>query len=259
MTTNEHNSTENKKSFYHLSSIIIVAIIILSIVAGAYFILKNKSTAAKATTAIEQQQISPQEQLQNAIAAAQNAPNIQNLINLGLAYFNNQKYIESIAINTRVLQMDSTNTIAYNNICAAYNNLSRHEEAIAFGNKALQYDTSNTLAKNNIVFAEKRIETIKALHQKIKENTEKNDVVELGLYYYTRKEFTKAINIYETGITTLGEDALLLNNLCASYCEIKEWDKAIIYGEKALKIQPDFTLAKNNLQWANDGKAGKYN
>jgi tetratricopeptide (TPR) repeat protein len=252
------NEAEQKSSS-NLPLIIIASIVLISVAVGGYFIWKNKTATPKETTSIEQPQVLPQEQLQNALNAAQIAPTIPNLINLGLAYFNNGKYVESIAINTQVLQLDSTNAVAYNNICAAYNNLNRYEEAIYFGKAALRFDANNTLAKNNIAFSEKRIQVITALQQKIKEKTEKRDVIELGLYHYTRKEFGQAISVYELGLATVGEDAVLLNNLCASYCEIKQWDRAIIFGEKAIKIQPDFKLAKNNLQWAKDGKAGKYN
>jgi tetratricopeptide (TPR) repeat protein len=260
-TTNSITEVEgaDQKPSSNLALIIVAIGTLLSVAIGGYFIWKNKVGTPKEATVIEQQQLSPQEQLQNALNAVQKDPTIPNLINLGLAYFNNGKYIEAVAINTQVLQSDSTNAIAYNNICASYNNLNRYEEAIYFGKAALRYDANNTLAKNNIAFSQKRIETITALQQKVKDKPEKKDVIELGLYHYTRKEFGQAISIYELGITTVGEDPLLLNNLCASYCEVKQWDKAIAFGEKALKIQPDFTLAKNNLQWAKDGKAGKYN
>jgi tetratricopeptide (TPR) repeat protein len=254
----EVDGAEQKPSS-NLPLIIIAIVVLLSVAIGGYFIWKNKVGTPKEATVIEQQQVSPQEQLQNALDAAQKAPTIPNLINLGLAYFNNGKYIEAVAVNMQVLQLDSTNAIVYNNICASYNNLNRYEEAIYFGKAALRFDANNTLAKNNIAFSQKRIETITALQQKVKDKPEKKDVIELGLYYYTRKEFGQAISIYELGIATVGEDALLLNNLCASYCETKQWDRAIVFGEKALKIQPDFTLAKNNLQWAKDGNAGKYN
>ncbi len=249
----EQNSSSN------LPFILISTIALISLGVGAYFIWKSKSASPNQAIVIEQQQASPKEQLQNALNAAQKIPTIPNLINLGLAYFNNGMYVEAIAVNSQVLQLDSTNAVAYNNICASYNNLNRYEEAIYFGKSALRYDANNTLANNNIAFSQKRIETISALQQKVKDKPEKKDIVELGLYHYTRKEFEQAINVYETGVANYSGDALLLNNICASYCEIKQWDKAITFGEKALKIQPDFKLAKNNLQWANDGKAGKYN
>ncbi len=260
ITDNAPELNETGKQPSSNTPVLIVAIIALfSIAIGGYFIWKNKSASPKENAKTEPQKLSPKEQLQNALNAAQKSPTAPNLVNLGLAYFNSGMYVEAIAANTQVLQLDSTNAIAYNNICAAYNNLNRYEEAIYFGKAALRYDANNTLAKNNIAFSQKRIEAITALQQKIKNKPEKKDIVELGIYHYTRKEFGQAISIYETGIATLGEDALLLNNLCASYCEIKQWDKAIAFGEKALKIQPDFKLAQNNLQWAKDGKAGKYN
>ena len=43
------------------------------------------------------------------------------------------------------------------------------------------------------------------------------------------------------------DSALAYNNICAAYNALKQWDDAIAACERALVIDPDFELAKNNL------------
>jgi tetratricopeptide (TPR) repeat protein len=256
----EVSQPNNGKSSFNFTTVVLIAIVAVSLAVAAYFVVvkKNNATVHHQSSAATNQQ-NPQEQLKLALDAAQKQPNVPNFVNLGLAYFNNGNYIESIAINMQVLQLDSNNAVAFNNICAAYNNLGRYEEAIYFGKKAIEKDAGNQLAKNNIAFAEKQIKRIAELQQKVAAKATKEEYVELGIYYYKRKEFKQAIEVFEKGLVAIPKDLVLLNNMCASYCEIKQWEKAMPYCEEALKLQPDYSLAKNNLQWAKDGKAGKYN
>ncbi len=257
MENTEHSTdpaSETKAGSSNNGLIAVVIIMLLTIVAGGYFVIGKKEADKPEPKA----QLSVQQQLNIALEAAQKAPTVSNLINLGLAYFNAGKYTEAIAINTQVLQIDSTNALACNNLCAAYNNIARYEEGEYFCKLALRLNENYELAKNNLAFAQKRMKTIAELQQKMGANAGKNDFIELGLYHYKRMEFGQAIAVYETALKKIGEDALIYNNLCAAHCEVKEWDKAVSYCEKSLQLQPDFSLAKNNLQWAKDGKAGKY-
>ena len=41
--------------------------------------------------------------------------------------------------------------------------------------------------------------------------------------------------------------------MCASYNQLKQWDLAKIACENALKIDSNFQIAKNNLNWALGG------
>jgi len=40
------------------------------------------------------------------------------------------------------------------------------------------------------------------------------------------------------------------NNICSAYNAMQMWDKGAEACEKALKINPGYELAKNNLAWA---------
>ena len=45
------------------------------------------------------------------------------------------------------------------------------------------------------------------------------------------------------------------NNIAAAYASLGKWDQAIAAAEAALRLKPDFQLARNNLAWAQSQKA----
>jgi len=45
-------------------------------------------------------------------------------------------------------------------------------------------------------------------------------------------------------------DARAHNNLCAAYNGLQDWPNAIAECTEALRLLPDFPLARNNLAWA---------
>jgi tetratricopeptide (TPR) repeat protein len=44
----------------------------------------------------------------------------------------------------------------------------------------------------------------------------------------------------------------VLNNLGWAYVGLEQWDKAIPFFQEALKVQPTFDLARNNLSYAQE-------
>ena len=52
------------------------------------------------------------------------------------------------------------------------------------------------------------------------------------------------------------ESAVAYNNICAAYNALKLWDQAIAACQRALAIDPSYTLAQNNLRAAQAGDPG---
>lgn len=259
METTENTSTKFK---INIGSIILLSIVVISLGTAAYFYLNRNKQPEETTVQSSQTPADPQDSeaaLNAALALAQQQPNVSNLINLGLAYYNNGKFEEAIQINQQVLLLDSNNYLALNNLCATYNNLERYEEAFFWGKRAIAVDAGNQLAKGNTDYAKKQIERIAQLKESVTTNATKYNTLSLGLYHYKRKEFKEAIDVFKKGLKIAPNNATLLNNTCASYCELGEWSKAIPYCEEALKLEPNHKLAKGNLQWAKDRASGKYN
>jgi tetratricopeptide (TPR) repeat protein len=75
------------------------------------------------------------------------------LINLGLTYYNEEMYKSSIKVFKKAIQVNPNNVLAYNNLCATYNAIENYQEAIKYGEKAIQINPENELAKNNLNYS----------------------------------------------------------------------------------------------------------
>lgn len=76
----------------------------------------------------------------------------------------------------------------------------------------------------------------------------------LSLAYYNAGKFDDCIKACEEALKLKPDYALAYNNICSSYNQLQQWDKAIVAGEKGLTIDPNNELLKGNLQLARDGK-----
>ena len=81
--------------------------------------------------------------------------------------------------------------------------------------------------------------------------------INLGLAYYKAGQNQNSITITLKALKlaqTAKDQSLAYNNLCAFYNALQMPDSAIKAGEQALRLQPDFQLAKNNLESARSTK-----
>lgn len=78
-----------------------------------------------------------------------------------------------------------------------------------------------------------------------------------GLAYYNAGNYEDAIKTWEEVVKLNPNNAIAYNNIGSAYNLMKKWEEAIPYFNKALAINPDFQLAKNNLQAAIKAKEEK--
>jgi Flp pilus assembly protein TadD len=83
-----------------------------------------------------------------------------------------------------------------------------------------------------------------------------DEYVEQGLAYYRARDYQAAIAMSRRALAIGGESAVAYNNIGAAYCELGRWTEAITALETALRLQPGFALARNNLAWAQAGVRG---
>lgn len=90
------------------------------------------------------------------LQSASDMQKAQQYLNAGFALFNLGKYDESIAANTKSLQIKPDYAEAYNNICSAYNKMDKWDDAIKACTKAIELKPDYDLAKNNLAWALKQ-------------------------------------------------------------------------------------------------------
>ncbi|MBI4851187.1 MAG: tetratricopeptide repeat protein [Acidobacteria bacterium] len=96
-------------------------------------------------------------------------------------------------------------------------------------------------------------ETLEIRQKKLLEMTH----MSIGFFYLRSNFFKESIETYNKVVALNPTNADAYNNLCVSYMSLKEWDKAIEAGNKALEIRPDFQLVKNNIAWVTSQKNAK--
>jgi len=93
------------------------------------------------------------------------SPNENNLLSLGLAYYQARKYQLSINTYKKVIKLNKNNITAHNNICSAYNQLGNYKEAIIYCENAIKIDSTFSLSKNNLNEARSKLEQKQLLNK----------------------------------------------------------------------------------------------
>jgi len=76
----------------------------------------------------------------------------------------------------------------------------------------------------------------------------------LSLTYYRQNKFLESVAAAQTAAYLRPGYAEAWNNVGAAYGALHIWDPAIQADMQALRLRPDFPLARNNLAWATEQK-----
>jgi protein O-mannosyl-transferase len=103
------------------------------------------------------------------------------------------------------------------------------------------------LEKNPNAYKEIKIENA---NNKTKEQATPDNYLNLSLEYYNSKKYEECIKACEEALKLNPNYALAYNNICSSYNELKQWKKAAEAANKGLTIDPNNQLLKSNLNVA---------
>lgn len=129
----------------------IIIALLLIIPLGYLFIFKNdikKDTPEAPTVSIQ-----PLNTIEDFEKNAKENPTYNNLIDLSVAYINNQMPEKSIDHLDKAIELNPASAVAFNNKCVAYTLMKEYDKAIEAGTKAVELDPNFQLAKNNLKWA----------------------------------------------------------------------------------------------------------
>lgn len=129
----------------------IIIALLLIIPLEYLFIFKNdiKKDTPEATS----DNIQPLKTIEYFEKNARENPTYNNLIDLSVAYINNQMPEKSIEHLNKAIELNPTSAVAFNNKCVAYTLMKEYDKAIEAGAKAVELDPNFQLAKNNLKWA----------------------------------------------------------------------------------------------------------
>ncbi|HET6243292.1 MAG: hypothetical protein H0V01_01880 [Bacteroidetes bacterium] len=118
------------------------------------YIVYESGKAPKPVEVVEKQTIQKKAPtLEEMETIASSNPTSGNLIDLSVAYINNNMPEKSIMHLQKVIEMDPKSHIAYNNLCVAYTLLKQYDKGIEAGTKAIELSPDFQLGKNNLAWA----------------------------------------------------------------------------------------------------------
>lgn len=129
------------------------------------------------------------------------------------------------------------------------------------------YDKTTKTAKEEIIVntqsstQPKSSATLEAAKDYALTNPGYDSFFKLGLEYYGQKQYENSAKATLRALQYNPKSAIAYNNLCSAYNALEKWDEAASACREALKLDPGFQLAKNNLNWSEQQKSrtGKKN
>lgn len=165
------------------------------------------------------------------------------MMELSLLYYRQKNFDSCAFLSSKIIEIQPENIAAYNNLIASWNNLLLFEKALEIGKTALSLDPNNQLLKNNLAVSTRRNELMIRLNST---NTA-SELINLSLEFYREEMFMQCVLACEKSLIIRPNDPIAYNNICSSYNALQDWENAAKAGEKAVELDPESQLAKNNL------------
>lgn len=191
-------------------------------------------------------------------------------VNIGVLKAAQGKIAEAEPYFKRAIDLDPGNPECYSYYADYLLKNGRQTEAAAIINQGLNISPAhehmnqllkqlNSIPQNNAVTI-----TIPESNDKLAQIAKWTDVhptpenyISLSLDYYNAKQYENCIRASERALQLRPGYDIAYNNICASYNELHQWDKAIEAGKKGLEFNPNNPNLKANLEVSYKGKEQK--
>jgi tetratricopeptide (TPR) repeat protein len=97
-------------------------------------------------------------------------------------------------------------------------------------------------------------EKISQLEEGVKSSPTFDNYLNLGLAYLNNSQPEKSLDPLAKARDLRPDSAVIYNNLGVAYNLLKRYDEGIAACRQAIRLDPTFQLAKNNLKWGLDEK-----
>lgn len=173
-------------------------------------------------------------------ALAQN-PSLENYLALGLAQAALGQHEPAIQNFSRAVAVDPKSFVARSQLCLENNILKRWADAVVHCGAVIALQPNNRVGQNAFRFAEYSLSEI-GVHQG-------PELITRGLEFYSKGEYDEAIKIWVQISARSPQYAAARNNLASAYILKKDFVRARLMIDEALKREPKNELFQNNLGW----------
>ncbi len=190
----------------------------------------------------------------NASQAISSSASVDQQINLSLSYIRGNQPGRALPVLDAVLAENPKNSIAWNNRCVAHTMLMSYDLGISDCQKALHIDPSYQLAKNNLKWAQDEF----AKPQTAIAEQERSPLATRDAAFYLAEGLNflhvggsdQAIKAWQRTLELSPRNALAANNIGSAYMAKQDPKAALEWFSKALALDPNLEVARNNVAWA---------
>jgi tetratricopeptide (TPR) repeat protein len=178
------------------------------------------------------------------------APATQSALQLSFEHYEAGRYGEAIAAAKQAIQADPKSADAYNNLAVSYIKLGQYDEALDAAQNAIRLKPDFQLAKNNLAWIQD--EKAKAAGQPgpVTPKSAAADLLNQSMEHSKANRFTECIDTARQVTLLDPKSSRAFNNMGFCAANLQQWDEAVRNLQEAIRLDPDFQLAKNNLAWA---------
>lgn len=164
----------------------------------------------------------------------------------GKFLINQQRFEEAEKILLESHQINKYDPEALKFLCQLYSQTQNWDKLNWSSKSILKIDPND---KDGELFLNQSIkkETVKIPNEKINVVAQ---MINKSLILYNENKFDECIKVCQDILAIEPNNENAFNNIGAAYNMKKDWEKAAEYCRKALAINPNFNLAKGNLNWA---------
>jgi len=174
--------------------------------------------------------------------------------NLGMAFVREGNLRTGLAKLLEAVKLDPENPYLHHEVAVVYRNLGEYKLALPHFNKALALKPRFPEARNNLGTLylllkdwDRAIECFQKTVSDVLYKTPHIGYNNLGLAYYNKGAYQKAIDRYRHAIKLFPSYSRCYRNMGIAYEAVNKWDLAIDTYEKAIFFTPEYAAAYLNL------------
>jgi tetratricopeptide (TPR) repeat protein len=182
-------------------------------------------------------------------------PGFDSYLHLGMVYCGFQRYPLAKEAIEKALTYNAKSEVAYNDLAVISAGMGNLQDEVKYCEQALSINPDYQLAKNNLAWAKGELSKAAApagppVPVQNGGGTDFASCLTMGLALFNNKEYERAIEVWKKALQYNPNSEVVYSNMGAAYGSMAKWNEEITCCEKALAINPDYTLARNNLAWA---------
>ncbi|MBF0546831.1 MAG: tetratricopeptide repeat protein [Candidatus Riflebacteria bacterium] len=163
--------------------------------------------------------------------------------NLGVAYHESARYLDSIKEYEAVLKISPDHLNALNNLGLVYSMLGEKERAIELFNRVLKIDKNNVKARINMgnvyLSTKDLIEAEKIYRSAISlDNKDISPRLNLGVVFFEKGDFAKAKTEWQNILASDPSNLRVLSVMASAFLEKKQYDEAIRIFKQLVNLMP---------------------